>query len=327
MEEQWTKNRLEQMIQDGVEESLTLEYKAAGSLGKTDVKKKEITKDVSAMVNSAGGTIIYGIKEYDDDAKKHLPEKIDPVRRVDYPREWIEQVLSNIDPRIADLIIRPVPIDSDSRDVVYVLEIPKGDTAHQAQDLRYYRRYNFESVPMYDYEIRDVMGRSKYPVIEVDMAFVRHARLKSYFLELELSYRNVGRIYAQYVNGFVQVPNVLFIGPGVSESSRLVTIEGVEHQKLFFENIHKDIVDVEPCFTGMSLSSGDSIPGVSSRFRYVTRYDPLLPGLARTENLGPPINKEAIKKHADCSIWWAVYADNSPKREGQIRVGEIELRD
>ena len=40
-----------------------------------------------------------------------------------------------------------------------VVEIPKSLTAHQARDLRYYRRYNFESVAMVDYEIRDVMNR------------------------------------------------------------------------------------------------------------------------------------------------------------------------
>lgn len=41
-------------------------------------------------------------------------------------------------------------------------------TAHQARDLRYYRRYNFESVPMADYEIRDVMNRWKHPTLKFE---------------------------------------------------------------------------------------------------------------------------------------------------------------
>lgn len=39
--------------------------------------------------------------------------------------------------------------------VVYAVEIPKGTIALQAQNLKYYRRYNFESVATRDHEIRD----------------------------------------------------------------------------------------------------------------------------------------------------------------------------
>ena len=58
MGNEWTKGRMEQLIRDGVEESQTLEYKGAGSLGKSDDRKTEITMDVSAKVNAAGGVII-----------------------------------------------------------------------------------------------------------------------------------------------------------------------------------------------------------------------------------------------------------------------------
>lgn len=312
MTEQWTKDRLELMIQDEVEESLTLEYKAADSLNKNDTKKKEMTKDVSAMANSAGGTIIYGIKEYDIDTKRHLPEKIDPVRRVDYSKEWMEQVLSNIDPRIPDLIIHPVPINNAEGDVVYVIEIPKGDTAHQAQDLKYYKRYNFQSVPMHDYEIRDVMGRSKYPTIDVTIFLASSDRFELDFLELKVFYRNVGPIYAQYVSGFVQIPCFL-LKSFSDKDSRHGTIDGVKYEERSFKNIHKDMVDAKP--------------GLLPQFHYVSRYDPLLPGLGRTFTVQLGVSKEVIDKHQDSMIRWIIYADNSPKKEGQIRLGEIKLRD
>ncbi len=42
----WTKEKLDQMIRDQVEENLTLEYKRAAALSKTnDRAKTEITKD------------------------------------------------------------------------------------------------------------------------------------------------------------------------------------------------------------------------------------------------------------------------------------------
>ena len=77
---EWNEAALQQYINDEIEESLTLDYKAADSLDKADKKKTEITKDVSAMANSAGGIIIYGISEHKDPSRKHLPEKMNLLR-------------------------------------------------------------------------------------------------------------------------------------------------------------------------------------------------------------------------------------------------------
>ncbi|WP_417558787.1 helix-turn-helix domain-containing protein [Mesoflavibacter zeaxanthinifaciens] len=66
---------LNSLIENKVEENLNLDYKAAGALDKQNNKTSEISKDVSALANSDGGILIYGIIE--DKVNKHLPEKID----------------------------------------------------------------------------------------------------------------------------------------------------------------------------------------------------------------------------------------------------------
>ena len=68
---EWDELRLIAMIRDGIEESLTVEYKAAGAVSRQ--KTDEITKDVSAFANSIGGRLIYGIREHQDAERKHLP--------------------------------------------------------------------------------------------------------------------------------------------------------------------------------------------------------------------------------------------------------------
>jgi hypothetical protein len=161
--EQWTPERLKQLITDGVEESLQLEYKRAASLGKQNDKTTEVTKDVSAMANSVGGTIFYGIAEHHDPILEHLPEKLDPIVRKNYTREWLEQIIQTIQPRIEGIKIHAVVDELDQGACYYVVEIPQSHIAHQARDHRYYRRHNFMSVPMEDFEIRDVMNRRKYP--------------------------------------------------------------------------------------------------------------------------------------------------------------------
>ena len=48
--------------------------------------------------------------------------------------------------------------------VLYVVSVPQSNRApHMASDNRFYKRFNFESVPMEEYEVRDVARRSETP--------------------------------------------------------------------------------------------------------------------------------------------------------------------
>ena len=193
MKEKWKRGTVQSYIDQEVEESLTLDYKSARALSKQDRKKIEITKDVSAMANSAGGLIIYGVSEHQDPDRRHLAEKIDPVDRTEFPREWLEHVINNIQPRIDGLGIYPVAVDTGPNHVVYVVEIPQSTTAHQAKDYRYYKRFNFESVPMEDYEVRDVMHRATTPDVHVEFGHTtleRGSDLHRY--QLTIVIRNLG---------------------------------------------------------------------------------------------------------------------------------------
>ena len=171
----WILTRLQQLIADKIEEGPQLDYKEARFLGRAENQKDAITKTVSAFANSSGGTVIFGISEFEEKEKKHLPEKIDPVDGLEFSREWLDQILGQISPRIEGLKITPVRVGPEDRHVCYVVDIPESQTAHQARDCKYYRRYNFEAVPMSDREIRDVMGRRKHPKLEFQARVVRTA--------------------------------------------------------------------------------------------------------------------------------------------------------
>lgn len=166
----WTIEKVKQHIENGIEENINLDYKRSDSLGKSNEKKKEISKDVSAFANSGGGTIIYGVKEFDIKEKRHLPEKIDAVSRLEISKEWIEQVInSNITPKIHGISITPIQVgEAKDNNVIYVVEIPQSTTAHQAKDKRYYKRYNFESIMMDDWEIKDIINRKNISDIRIE---------------------------------------------------------------------------------------------------------------------------------------------------------------
>jgi hypothetical protein len=195
------------MIEAQVEESLHLDYKDARALEKSDKARREIVKDVTAFANADGGVIIYGISEHRERANAHLPERLDPVSRAEISKEWLEHVIANAAPRVDGVIIHPVPLGNDSDRVAYVVEIPRSETAHQALDHRYYRRHNFESVPMEDYEIRDIMNRSSKPVLNVEARLTLKQPWEESFFLVRLS--NTGKIMARHFACSVQLPVVL----------------------------------------------------------------------------------------------------------------------
>ncbi len=166
---EWDESDLLALIANEVQESLELDYKRSDALGKADLKKNEISKDVSAFANSAGGRIIYGIIE-----EGHKPVALDDGNDpAQITREWLDQVInSTIQQRIPGVRIKAVPLSTGGH--AFVVEIPRSETGpHQANDKRYYKRFEFQSVPMHDYEVRDVAGRATSPALDLEWKLVR----------------------------------------------------------------------------------------------------------------------------------------------------------
>lgn len=158
----WTEQRLLDLITDQAQETHELEFKACDALQKSDGKKAEVSKDVSAMANAGGGTIIYGLIE-----RNHVADSLDSGYDQNIiSKEWLEQVInSNIHPRVEGLKIHAIPLSSNVGRVAYVVEVPQAvhRAPHQASDKRYHKRSNTTIQAMEDYEIRDVLRRTRSP--------------------------------------------------------------------------------------------------------------------------------------------------------------------
>lgn len=314
-------NYLQSLIENRVEESTELEYKAAAALENTDKKKGDISKDISAMANSAGGKVIYGITEKPK-PNNHIPDRIDIVERSQISKEWLEQVIqSRISPMIEGITIHPIIIDGDDTKVVYLVEIPQSTTAHQASDRRYYKRHNFNSIPMEDYEVRDTMNRSKNPIIDLEFQVIHHtSSTKNIFNRgvivrteelskplhkfiLKVCARNIGTIYANYIIAHISIPINCLKG--------FDTTSGSGKEKVFTAvNTIKEILDQ------------DYSELVPKSYYAPTRYDPLLPSLSAELNIDIP---ELANYYYDPEneLKWTVYADNATPRKGSLKLSEI----
>ncbi len=167
--ESYSIDDIEYVISNEVEENIHLDYKASGALDKDERKRSEITKDVSAFANSDGGIIVYGISEED-----HKPKEISPIDGRVYTKEWLENVIQQIQPRIENVMIYPIRVN-DLGQSIYVVNIPRsGKAPHMARDKRYYKRFNFKSEPMEDYEVKDLYNRISIPKLEILGCLLNH---------------------------------------------------------------------------------------------------------------------------------------------------------
>ncbi len=291
---EWTKQKLEQMIADKVEENLTLDYKRADSLIKSDAKKAELVKDVSAFANSSGGVLIFGVAESDDKTKRHLPERLDPINRVEISKEWIEQVIQTIQPRIEGIVIHPVTINESQNQVCYVVEVPQSHTAHQARDYIYYKRHNFNNLPMEDYEIRDVMNRKMYPRVSVNAKSVVYPHLNEDGAAGALIFyiNNESDILARYVSIIVNAP--------FRVRGKLIAFKGAIHDKSEEGESHRLI------FSNHLGAPLFPHAGLQALFHFY---------------LVQCMSPEPTKQLDD--VRYVVFADSMPKKTGSFTLDEI----
>lgn len=160
----YTRAHIDYLIKSQAEESIHLEFKAGWALDVTDYKKKEISKDVSAMANSDGGVVIYGLNE-----ENHKAQSYSFIDGNEFSKEWLEQVInSRIKRRIPDLTIDVIRVQNKISKSVYVVKVPRSyESPHMAADGRYYKRFNFESMRMEEYEVRDAFNRITETMLKI----------------------------------------------------------------------------------------------------------------------------------------------------------------
>lgn len=151
-----------------VGEGLTLDYKRELSGGSKD--RSDLCRDVSALANSQGGTIIYGVDERKPDRTPVLPPH-GTVRQVSNQpvEEWVAQVIRDgVQPRM-DVEIEPIEMPGDPDKcllVVRTIASPlaphmvtlKGDNRYYG---RFYRRSNYENRIAEEYEVREMLERAR----------------------------------------------------------------------------------------------------------------------------------------------------------------------
>ena len=316
------------LIVAGVEESTTLEYKSEIDISNAKWKG-EMAKDVSAMANANGGIIIYGVKEFDEEDRRHIPSHITPLDTTKVSKETIAQVIStNITPKIKGLEISCFVVDkAKPNEVIYIVTIPQSHTAHQnLKTKHYYKRYSTIVNPMEDYEIRDIMNRNIHPDITLDFEFRYITKQELYWtqptynpllgppipaqpqvvnrtiLVLNCIPRNIGTIVAEHVHYFIKLPR------NIIASGQEFDIAEVKDDFVIMrrENLYCDILEGST-FTNIRYGQ--------------PRIVPILPGMTGVHK-GIIIQSNA-NINQDIEITWRLNADGASIKSGQIKLKDI----
>lgn len=131
------------LIEHKIEESYNLEYKQPTRNVKKDCNS--IAKQISAFLNSNGGIIIYGVVE-----EKVIPHSYPTdYKYINIAKEQIENLLkSRIDPWNEQVKIKRIKNKNDFLEGIFVVEVPKSNNPpHMANNI-YYKRLNFQTLPM-----------------------------------------------------------------------------------------------------------------------------------------------------------------------------------
>ena len=145
-----TEEHLNSLCQNQVEESLTLEFKRELDLSKTK-EKAEAAKDVSAMANTAGGRILYGVAEKTLPDGSKVADSICPLTDAAIESRLADVLYSSIHSR-PQFRRRRVPV-RNATGFVLVLEVDRaysGDL-HMVtgfKEHRFYRRGEQRTVLM-----------------------------------------------------------------------------------------------------------------------------------------------------------------------------------
>lgn len=177
---QVTEKDVELFIAKKIEESKNLEYKQINILRDA----KNLCKHVCAFANSEGGLLLVGISEKKE-SHRIYPDKItwgDPS----YTKEQLENILlGNISPHVNTDIV-PIRKSDDDQSVIFLIDVPKSNELHMTKD-RFYKRVNFQSLPMSREEIISfIRDRLKF-----DECAMFRFQLKAFIFEVvdEMFYR------------------------------------------------------------------------------------------------------------------------------------------
>jgi hypothetical protein len=154
----------------GTAENFRIEFKSQLDLS-APAQRLEAAKDISALANSAGGRIFYGIYE---DRQSGKAERLTPLTDPSLKSRLEDVVADTVHPRPH---WRVVTVEVEGGFVVVAEVYPSlGRDLHMVSGDRFYRRAEARTVKMAEPEIREAYSRISISALALEQAFATKVR-------------------------------------------------------------------------------------------------------------------------------------------------------
>ena len=173
---------IKRLVENQIQESSSLDYKMELTISK-DKDKKEFLYDVSAMYNTDGGCLVFGIEEEKDKENQNTgkPKEITgiEIQNSDKLIQQIEDIIKNCtEPSINQIIINELKVDGKT---VLILGIPKGlglpSMVTYNQTNKFYKRRNSGKFAVDVYELNNMFMQNQ--VLKEKASDFRNKRIKA----------------------------------------------------------------------------------------------------------------------------------------------------
>ncbi|GAC1300801.1 MAG: hypothetical protein NVSMB27_41180 [Ktedonobacteraceae bacterium] len=206
-------DKIDQFIRDQQEENLFLEFKTINS---PDMKNKDdranFAKALSGFANSAGGVIVWGV-----DARQKQGNQVDcacdkkEIEDVPLFLSKLNDFTGSFVTPIVEGVQHKAIVSNSNRKGLAVTLVPASDRGpHMAKggEGRYYKRSGGSFYPMEHFDLADMFGRRRHPVLE--MGYRIETFENSKVSRLVFTVANVGRGIARYPYVAIRVLNPLY---------------------------------------------------------------------------------------------------------------------
>jgi hypothetical protein len=173
---------IKRLVENKIQENKNLDYKRDLNFSK-DKDKKEFLFDISAMYNTDGGCLVFGIEEEKDSNNQNTgkPSEIKgiEIENSDKLIQQIEDIVKNCtEPSISHLLIKELKVDSNN---VLIIGIPKGlglpAMVTYNQTNKFYKRRNSGKFAVDVYELNNMFMQNQ--VLKEKANLFRKERIKS----------------------------------------------------------------------------------------------------------------------------------------------------
>jgi hypothetical protein len=329
----WSESDLTELL--GQSESIRREFKS-GRMFDNGPDAKWITTisiEVSAFANTEGGELFLGIDE-DRKSKPRVATSIDGVPDGIAPERLQQLIEGNLSPHLPGIRVHRVRLSTQPAKAVFVLWIPQGSTAYQANDGRYYGRSEFETKHLPDHEVRLRMNRGKVargiilaqvPSVDLGAARESRARAEAYAKRAEFDGKTKEPIELE-VEYVAPDGTRVFYDP--NKVLALLAAQSLPDQvTLNFVFRNDGELTIRAPAIEFRLTSNERLR--DQDLAKVTRSVPnrlmleditLYPGdeQAISGQFAVECKREAVLSVGDFSMSWKVFLDNSPPSYGEI---------